>query len=42
MIGTGLNEKRVQVCAFIGQRIEEVYENRGYRGHDETYSIVYI
>ena len=31
-----------QVRALSGQRIEEVYVDRGYRGHDETDSAVYI
>ena len=31
-----------QVRLLGGQRIEEVYVDRGYRGHDETDSAVYI
>ena len=31
-----------QVRMLCGQRIEEVYVDRGYRGHDETDSAVYI
>ncbi len=31
-----------QVRALCGQPIEEVYVERGYRGHDETDSAVYI
>ena len=40
----GLTLKRVldQVLALTGQYIEEVFVDRGYRGHDETDSAVYI
>ena len=40
----GRTLKRVldQVRTLIASRIEEVYVDRGYRGHDEVDSMVYI
>ncbi len=40
--GHTLKDALDQVRKLCGQQIEEVYVDRGYRGHDETESVVYI